>query len=59
MVGFSLNGFYPTENGQTFWRGETRLVERDGKQYLVVKAPRKLNNAAINLPKDRVVTATL
>ncbi|HUG18769.1 MAG TPA: carboxypeptidase-like regulatory domain-containing protein, partial [Planctomycetaceae bacterium] len=56
---FIVNGYYQVDESQrVWWRGETNLVERDGRQLLVVKVPRDLLDAKLHLSQDRVVTAS-
>jgi len=56
---FIINGYCPDNNGRLiWWRGVTKLIERDGRKYLVVKTPVALQKAVLHLPKDKVVTAS-
>jgi hypothetical protein len=56
---FKVVGRYPLQGDETaYWRGETQLIERDGRKFLVVKTPRKLMNPTLVLSRDQVVTAS-
>ncbi len=55
-----VTGRIPVEGGKPlWWRGETFLVEREGKRFLTVKAPQTLIDAKIELASDSRVTARL
>ncbi len=57
--GFTVNGQFAVSDSQTsWWRSDTKLVERDGKSLLVVKVPKTIQNLKIHLSQDKVVTAS-
>lgn len=56
---FKVVGHYPLHDDQrAYWHGETKLIERDGRKFLVVKVPRKLIKPTLVLVQDRAVTAS-
>jgi hypothetical protein len=56
---FNITGLVPRPNASpAWWRGSTEMIERDGKQYLVVKTPRTITNPRLYLPADQRVTAS-
>lgn len=55
---FTVDGRVPRAGGTpVWWRGETEKIERDGREFLIVKVPRSITEAQLNLPSDQVVTA--
>jgi beta-lactamase regulating signal transducer with metallopeptidase domain len=56
---FELHGQVKRDDGTlVWWRGETELVERDGKKILTIKVPAALKTPTLTLPADSVVTAS-
>jgi len=56
---FRVVGRYPLEGEEpVYWHGETTLIERDGRKFLVVKVPRKLMNPTLTVSRDSIVTAS-
>jgi hypothetical protein len=57
---FRVRGHMPDENGNpaSYWTSETERVERDGKQWLMVKIPTQLLKPDLMLAADSKVTAS-
>ncbi len=56
---FEMHGQVPLADGtKAWWRGETELITRDGKQFLTIKVPAALKTPTLTLPADSVVTAS-
>ena len=57
---FRVRGYMPDENGKpaTYWTSETERVERDGKQWLMIKIPTQLLKPELMLVSDSKVTSS-